>query len=194
MNKRGYQLTKEEVMPHESRSAAEKMRGLFLPSGPRPVAEPEKELRFTRGSQAPLFYMISALTVCGGMALMILSTQNWGMDEPPLKDWWWLAIPDILVGFWFLRLGMRCSKHAYIILTPLAVEIFPFFNARKNLRVVYWSEVHDAEVKDGKLMLHFSEHKDSGVVASLQPIPPRQRDLLKTAVDGLMNQRRSTSS
>ncbi len=194
LNKCGYRLRKEDVMTPQNKSAAEKIRNLLVPPGPRSVAEPEKELRFTRAGQAPLFYMIAALTVCGGMALLILSTQNWGMDEPPLRHWRWLGIPDILVGFWFLRLGMRCTQHAYIILTPLAVEIFPFFNARKSLRVIYWSEVHDAEVVDGKLMLHFSEQKESGVIASLQPVPPRQRQLLKTAVDGLMDRRRSMSS
>ena len=167
-------------------SIREKIRSALLPSGPKSIAEPEKELRFTRAGQAPLFYIIAALTVAAGIGLLILSTQKWGMDAPPLQSWWWLGIPDLLIGFWFFRLGMRCSQHAYLILTPLGIEIFPFFNAQKNLQVIYWTQIAAAEVKDGKLVLHFSEQKNSGVVASLHPIPPQQRELLKRAVEGRM--------
>jgi len=177
------------VTASNDRSIREKIRSALLPSGPKSIAEPEKELRFTRAGQAPLFYIIAALTVAAGIGLIILSTQKWGMDAPPLQNWWWLGIPDLLIGFWFFRLGMRCSQHAYLILTPLGIEIFPFFNAQKNLQVIYWTQIAEAEVKDGKLVLHFSEQKNSGVVASLHPIPTQQRDLLKRAVDGRMEQR-----
>ena len=174
---------------NDDRPIREKIRSALLPSGPKSIAEPEKELRFTRAGQAPLFYIIAALTVAAGIGLLILSTQKWGMDAPPLQSWWWLGIPDLLIGFWFFRLGMRCSQHAYLILTPLGIEIFPFFNAQKNLQVIYWTQIAAAEVKDGKLVLHFSEQKNSGVVASLHPIPPQQRELLKRAVEGRMEQR-----
>jgi len=116
------------VTANDDRSIREKIRSALLPSGPKSIAEPEKELRFTRAGQAPLFYIIAALTVAAAIGLLILSTQKWGMDAPPLQSWWWLGIPDLLIGFWFFRLGMRCSQHAYLILTPLGIEIFPFFN------------------------------------------------------------------
>lgn len=180
-------------MANINQTGAKKIRHLFLPPGPRPVAEPEKELRFTRGAQAIVFYVLASLTACTGIALMILSTQDWGMDQPPLKAWWWLIIPNTLIGIWFLRLGIRCSRHAYIILTPLGVEIFPFFKPGKNLRVIYWTEVHDAEVRDSQLILHLSEQKERGVIASLQPIPSRQRDLLRTAMKGMMGKRQTSS-
>jgi hypothetical protein len=174
----------EEAEP----SARAKIREVLVPSGPRSVAEPEKELRFTRGAQASLFYMIASLMLAAGVGLMMLSTQKWGMANPPLQDWRWLCIPDLLVAFWLFRLGMRCSRHAYLILTPLGVEIFPFFNARKNLRLVYWTEIAAAEFKDSRLYLHFSETKNSGVIASLRPIAVAQRRLLKKAIDGRLAQ------
>ena len=172
------------------RSIREKIRSALLPSGPKSIAEPEKELRFTRAGQAPLFYIIAALTVAAGIGLVILSTQKWGMDAPPLQNWWWLGIPDLLIGFWFFRLGMRCSQHAYLILTPLGVEIFPFFNAHKNLQVLYWTQIAEAEVDSRKLIMHFSDQKNSGVVVSLRPILPKQRKLLKKAIEGRMEQTR----
>ena len=75
------------------------------------------------------------------------------------------------------------------ILSPLGVEIFPFFKARENLQIIYWSQVADAEVKDGQLFLHFTEEKKSGVVASLSPIPEVRRLLLEKAVVGVMEKR-----
>jgi len=93
------------------------------------------------------------------------------------------------VFFAFLRLGVRCTRHAYLILSPLGVEIFPFFKARENLQVIYWSQVADAEVEDGELRLHFTEEKKSGVIVSLAPISKARRVFLKKAVTGVMKNR-----
>lgn len=176
------------VTTQEKRTTREKLRNLILPPGPKTVAEPEKELRFTRAAQAPLFYVITAIAVAAAIGILILSTQKWGMSPPPMQKWWWLIIPDLFIGWWFFRLALRCSQHAYLILTPLGVEIFPFFKAHKNLQVIYWTQIVEAEVSSQKLTLHFSEQKNSGVVVSLRPILPKQRELLKKAIDGRMNQ------
>ncbi len=164
------------------------MQDLILPPGPKTVVDPEKELRFTRMAQAPLFYFMSALAVAAAVGIIILSTQKWGMNPPPMRQWWWLIVPDIFIGWWFFRLGLRCNQYAYLILTPLGLEIFPFFNARRNLRVIYWTQIAEIEHSNGKLTMHFSEQKNSGVVISLRPIPPRQRKLLRQALDGRMQQ------
>ncbi len=169
-------------------SAGAKIRDVLLSPGPRSVAEPDKELRFTRAGQAPLFYIIASMMLAAGIGIAILSTQGSGMADPPLQNWWWVCIPGLLAGFWFFRLGIRCSRHAYLILTPLGMEIFPFFGAQKNLRLIYWTEIAAAEFKNDKLFLHFSEQKNSGVIASLRPLAAPQRQLLKKAIDGRMAQ------
>lgn len=169
-------------------TARTKIRDVLLPSGPRPVTEPGKELRFTRAGQAPPFYIIASLMFAAGIGLGIFSTQKWGMANPPLQNWWWLCIPVLLTGIWLFRIAMRCSRHAYLILTPLGVEIFPFFRARKNLQVIYWTEIAAAEFKENRLFLHFSEDKNSGVIASLYPIAAPQRHLLEKAINGRMAQ------
>ena len=172
----------------QHRPVSEKIRELLLPPGPKPVAESEKELRFTRSAQAPLFYIIAAVAVATTIGIIILSTQKWGMSPPPLQKWWWLIIPDLMIGFWFFRIGLRCSQHAYLILTPLGVEIFPFFRAQKNLQVIYWTQIVEAEVTKSKLIMHFSDQRNSGVIVSLRPVLHRQRELLKKAIDGRMQQ------
>lgn len=164
------------------------MWNLILPPIPKAVAKPERELRFTRMAQAPLFYFISAVAAAAALGIIILSTQKWGMSPPPMHQWWWLIIPDIFIGWWFLRLGLSCNQYAYLILTPLGLEIFPFFNARRNLQVIYWTQIAEVDYGSSKLTIHFSEQKNSGVIISLRPIAPQQRELLKKAIEGRMQQ------
>jgi hypothetical protein len=173
----------------ERKPVSDQVRDALLPRGPGTVAEPEKELRFTRARQAPLFYGLAVMAFAASMAVFILSTQDWGMAAPLLHGWWWLCVPGLLMCFWLFRIGVRCTRHAYIILSPLGVEIFPFFKAAKNLQVIYWSQVADASVEDDHLVIHFSEQKSSGVVASLKPVAVERRALLATAVAGVMAKR-----
>jgi hypothetical protein len=173
----------------QEKKPGKKVRDTVLPRGPKAVAEPEKELRFTRAAQAPVFYASAVVFFAASMAVFILSTQDWGMGGPMLDGWLWLCLPGLLLCYAMLRLGLRCTRHAYIILNPLGVEIFPFFKARKNLQVIYWSEVAAAEVCNDNLVLHFSEEKMSGVIASLKPIPQIRRQLLETAVTGVIEKR-----
>ncbi|MFK7910531.1 MAG: hypothetical protein AB8F34_08000, partial [Akkermansiaceae bacterium] len=172
----------------EDKTIKDKVKDAVIPRGPKSIAEPEKELRFTRAAQAPLFFALSVLVFTATVAVFILSTQDWGMDDPVLDGWWWLCLPGLLLCYTLIRLGLRCTRHAYIILSPLGVEIFPFFKAKENLQVIYWSQVADAEfTPDAKnLVLHFTEEKKSGVIASLKPIPEARRHLLEEAVLGVL--------
>lgn len=164
-----------------------------IPKGPKTIAEPEKELRFTRAAQAGKFYALSVIFFTISMALFILSTQDWGMTGPKLAAWFWvwLCIPGLALTFVFFRLGLRCTRHAYIILSPLGIEIFPFFHAEKNLQVIYWTEINDIDVGNNQMTLHFTEKKNSGIVASLSPIPRKRRALLQKALLGVMTNRSS---
>jgi hypothetical protein len=151
--------------------------------GPKDVTEPHKELRFTRGAQATLFALIAAVC-CGASAVIIILNL---IPKDPLTPWWWPLVPLPLAALCF-RLAFRCARHAYIILTPLGIEIFPFFNSREHLQVLYWSEIADAEVNESnQLVIHFNEEQTAGVVASLAPLAPTRRTLLEQAIAGRMD-------
>lgn len=175
----------------EKETISKKIKTTVLPSGPKSLAEPEKELRFTRAAQAPLFYAVSVLCFAASLAVFILSTQDWGMGDPMLDGWVWLCVPGLIMTYAALRVGLRCTRHAYIILSPLGVEIFPFIKPEKNLQIIYWSEVDDVELSSHakQLIIHFNQEKKSGVVVSLNPIPVTRRHLLEEAVLGVMEKR-----
>ncbi len=166
-----------------------KLKEVVMPRGPKSIAEPEKELRFTRKRQAGVFFALAVIAFSLSMGWYMLVTEDWGMEKPLLEGWLWVSGLGLLAFFAFLRLGVRCTRHAYLILSPLGVEIFPFFKARENLQVIYWSQVADAEVEDGELRLHFTEEKKSGVIVSLAPISKARRVFLKKAITGVMKNR-----
>lgn len=153
--------------------------------GPKDVAEPHKELRFTRSSQARMFFLLASALVTVAIFL-VAGAFTPGLDLPP----WWALLPLLPAAPLFV-LAYRCIRHAYLILTPLGVEIFPFFNPRKNLQVLYWSEIDHAEVSDDQrtLTIHFNAERSSGVNATLTPIAASRRPLLVRAIEGRMAQR-----
>ena len=154
--------------------------------GPKDIIEPHKELRFTRGSQASLFAMLAA--VCGGASVAIVILNL--LLKDPLISWWGVLAP-LPPAFICARLCLHCVRHAYLILTPLGIEIFPFFKPQENLQILYWSQISDAEVnKHDELVIHLNEDKTSGVVASLSPLLPVRRKLLARAIAGRMDDKR----
>ena len=161
-----------------------------IPKGPKEITEPEKELRFTRSAQAYQFYISGVVIFALSMSCFILSTQDWGIDAPLLKGWLWLCLPGLIGTYTLLRLGLRCTRHAYIIISPLGIEIFPFFNAKKNLQLVYWAQINNDEIDAQTLKLHFNDQKTGGVIASLNPISHKKRPLLKKAIDGVMQKQK----
>ena len=110
-----------------------------------------------------------------------------------MAGWFWLCLPGLILTFGFFRVGLRCTRHAYLILSPLGIEIFPFIKPEKNLQIIYWSEVvaADFSADSKRMILHFNEEKKSGVVVSLSPIPLVRRHLLEEAVLGMMKKRES---
>ena len=172
----------------DKESIGQKIKSLVLPSGPKTVAEPEKELRFTRSSQASIFYAASVIFCAATMAVFMLSTQDWAMEGPLIDGWLWLCLPGLVLTVALFRLGFRCTSHAYLILSPLGIEIFPFIKPEKNLKIVFWNEIAEAEFPPNtkQMTLHFNQEKESGVVVSLSPIPSERRKLLETAVLGVI--------
>lgn len=147
------------------------------------VAEPQKELRFTRAAQSAAFFITAAVLIMAGLIFFLLIPYKAENPELPHPAW---GILPIAVGFAFVRLAWRCAKHAYLILTPLGIEIFPFFRPAAGMQLVPWAQITGAEVDASRLTLHFTPEKTSGIHLSLSPIPAARRELLARAILGRM--------
>lgn len=147
------------------------------------VQSPEKELRFTRSGQAALFWVASAVLAAAGVTLA--ATSLYRAENPELPHPAWALLPVLLSGL-SARLAIRLTRHAYLILTPLGIEIFPFFRPDRGMRLVVWQEVAAAETDDGltRLTLHHDAGKTSGIHLSLKPLRRDRRELLAKAVVG----------
>ncbi len=145
------------------------------------VAEPQKELRFTRSGQAVLFCVLGAVFV--GIAVTLVATGIYREINPELPHPGW-ALPCVVLACGAFWLARHLTKHAYLILTPMGLEIFPFFQPSKNMQVLMWSEIRGADVKDKWLTLHTNEEKTAGMHLSLGPVRKKLRGLLVKAVMG----------
>ena len=91
------------------------------------------------------------LGITAVMATFVLRTE-------PLLPWWSL-LPPLFLGLLLAKFTHFCTSHAYLIFTPLGVEIFPLWKPQDNLHVVFWSEIASAEVNDSRdtLTLHYND-------------------------------------
>jgi len=147
------------------------------------IQSPEKELRFTRSGQAVVFWLAAA--VLAAVALTLAATSIYREINPQLPHPAW-AVPALLASLATARLAMFLTRRAYLILTPLGIEIFPFFRPADGMRLVLWQELHSAEVNvsRSRLTLHHDAAKSSGIHLSLRPIRAENRDLLLKALAG----------
>jgi hypothetical protein len=147
------------------------------------LQSPEKELRFTRSGQAVFFFITAAVLAAVGMTL--LATAVYRDINPLLPHPAWALLPFAFAAFSSYT-AVQLTKHAYIILTPLGIEIFPFFRPAEGMRLVTWQEIHSVEVaeKMKRLTLHHDAAKSSGIHLSLAPIRTDRRTLLAKAVLG----------
>ncbi|BCX47660.1 hypothetical protein HAHE_15680 [Haloferula helveola] len=146
-----------------------------------PVVEPHKELRFTRAAQAVPFWIGAAVTA--GIAIVLISISFHRVDNPALPHPAWSLIPLALC--WIcMRLALHCTRHAYLILSPLGVEIFPFFRPVSGMRMIPWGEIDSVEVGKHIATLHFDPDQNSGIHLELSPIPKNRRPLLAKALKG----------
>lgn len=146
-----------------------------------PVAEPQKELRFTRAGQALVFAILAAVLVMVALVFFLLAPHR--PDHPVLPHPAWGLLPlalALLAG----RLAWHCARHAYILLSPIGVEIFPFFRPAANMQVIPWAQIAAAEVGDKILTLHFSAERTAGIHLALSPIAKDRRELLAKAIRG----------
>ncbi|MCX6866656.1 MAG: hypothetical protein NTV46_10655, partial [Verrucomicrobia bacterium] len=123
---------------------------------------PEQELRFTRSAQAVMFWIVSALFAT--VAITLGATSIYRDSNPQLPHPAWMLVPLALavLAAW---LAVRLTRHAYLILTPLGIEIFPFFRPAAAMRLVVWQEVAAAEMNTQAtvLTLHHDTAQTSGI-------------------------------
>ena len=145
------------------------------------IAEPHKELRFTRAAQAVPFWVLAAVSAVAAITLFLIGLHR--PDNPDLPASGWAALPA--VACWAaLRLAIHCTRHAYLILSPLGVEIFPFFRPISGMRLIPWAEIHSVEVGKHVVTLHFNAEQKAGIHLDLAPIPKAKRPLLGKALQG----------
>lgn len=147
------------------------------------VQSPEKELRFTRSGQAVIFWMAAA--IFGVAAITLLAASPYRKINPmlPHPAWSLLPLSGTVIS---LKLAWRLTRHAYVILTPLGIEIFPFYRPEARMALVSWQEIDAAEVNENRtwLTLHHNTDRTSGIHLSLRPIRADLRDLLIKAIAG----------
>ena len=150
------------------------------------MEKPFKELRFTRSRQAVTFVVAGVLFISLAAGLLLLWWQR--VDHPP--SLWWTLIP--LCFSWIsFRIAAHLTRHAYLLLSPIGIEIFPFFRPSENMQLFSWSEIRDAGVSDdGRLLtLTLAGYEDAKVFVSLDPVKPAARPLLRKAIEGVMEKR-----
>lgn len=150
------------------------------------IQSPEKELRFTRSGQALGFWLAAAGFTA--VALTLLATSIYRDINPDVPHPAWAVLPLIVSGM-FARLAIRLTRHAYLILTPLGIEIFPFFRPASGMQLVLWQELHHAEADTAMtlLTLHRDAAETSGIRLSLRPVHSARRSLLAKAVLGRLS-------
>lgn len=147
------------------------------------VQAPAKELRFTRSGQAVVFWVLAAVWTAASVTLA--ATSIYRDINPQLPHPAWALVP-LAAAALSARLAVGLTRHAYLILTPLGIEIFPFFRPAAGMRLVLWQEVDCAEVNAAAtlLTLHHDAAKTSGIHLSLKPIRADRRALVAKAVSG----------
>lgn len=150
------------------------------------VQAPGRELRFTRSGQAMGFWLAAA--VLAAVAMTLLASSYYRDTNPQLPHPAWALLPLVGAGF-LVSIAVSLTRHAYLILTPLGIEIFPFFRAATGMRLVVWQEIDHAEtdVKSTYLTLHRDAAKSSGIHLSLAPIHSDRRTLLAKAIIGRLS-------
>lgn len=151
------------------------------------VAHPEKELRFTRAQQGRNFFILGSVLASTAVTFFATSATVWFGGEPPFGIAWSLIpLAFCLLAFW---LATHCTRKAFLILSPVGIEFFPFFSPIKNFQLWNWQTLASAEMSDEKLTLHFNQERTAGAVISLRPMNEKSRSLLKSAIEGRMAER-----
>ena len=158
---------------------------------PQNITEPEKELRFTRSRQGLTFVTTSILCFCSAGFIWFRVYFNY-LESSQINE---LMIPIVVSTFLivlailFFFVAVHCTRHAILILTPLGLELFPFWFPVKNFRMIYWSEMDNVFVSEDMKLMHIDFNSGSKILVSMSPIATHLRSYLKVAVEGRMKEK-----
>jgi hypothetical protein len=149
-----------------------------------------QELRFTRGRQGAFFFVVAVAALCVSAILWRLAIPPSEMNDALLSTplWALIPVPIAAAAAW---LGRFQVKHAYLILSPVGIEIFPTFFPSDRMDLMPWGEIESASVDGGALIVR--KLGGGGAVISLAPIGRAQRFLLDRAVAGIAEKRGAAS-
>jgi len=148
-----------------------------------------KEIRFTRAGQALPLWLGAAVCLSAALALGSMRWLADDADQGPAAAW---ALLPATAAWILAKLAIHCTRHAYLVLTPLGLEILPLLRPATRMQLIAWGQVDDLEFTDSRLTLHFNREKTSGVHLSLRPLRRDRRDLLKLALAGRLEAAKST--
>ena len=94
----------------------------------------------------------------------------------------------IIVTLICIWVAVNCVRHAFIILTPLGIELFPFWFPSKKLQVIYWTQIDNAIVTEDMKTLEIQCQGGGKVFVALAPITVDRLPYLKRAIEGRMAQ------
>ncbi len=153
--------------------------------------KPFKELRFTRSHQAITFIVAGIVFLCFAGGLFCL----WWWRVGGLSSMWWPLLP-MTAAWGCFRFAARLARHAYLLLSPIGIEIFPFFRPSQHMQLFSWGEIREARVSpDHRLLsLTMAGSEDASVFITLDPVKPAARELLAKAVSGVMEKRAAASA
>jgi len=154
------------------------------------VTEPHKELRFTRAAQAVPFWVTAAISAA--CAILLVSISFHRAENPALPHPAWALLPA-LICWAAVRTALHCTRKAYLILSPLGVEIFPLFRPIKGMQMIPWGQIDSVEVGRYLITLHFDDSQSFGIHLTLSPIPKAKRPLLAKALTGRLENNRQSS-
>lgn len=143
------------------------------------VAQAHKELRFTRARQAVGFWVLAAVLLMTALVFVLVAPYRAEHTELPHPAW---SLLPLGIAALSIRVAIRCTRHAYLILSPIGVEIFPLFRPESGMQLIAWAQIDSAEINDRRLTLHYNPEKSAGLHLSLLPITHNSRKLLATAI------------
>jgi hypothetical protein len=140
-----------------------------------------RELRFTRSGQARLFWILAAMFAAAALTLVAASLHRESNPGLPHGAW---ALPPLLLAIAAASLAAHLTRHAYIVLTLVGIEIYPFFRPASRMRLLLWPEIDSAEVDQAfrVLTLHMDPGKTSGLHLALEPVRNDRRQWLASAI------------
>ncbi|MDB5733360.1 MAG: hypothetical protein JWQ03_3255 [Variovorax sp.] len=156
-----------------------------------PMKAPEKELRFTRARQAVVFWVGGVVLSLVAAGLGILTW--WQLKNPPA---WWIGLIPLVLAAGSFVMAWRLTRHAYVLLSPVGVELFPFWKPVDHFQLLPWGTIQEADFsEDGRwLTLTLAGYEDAKVILTLDPIPLKAKPLLVRAIRGVMEKRLESAS